>query len=242
MTGVRLHNVVCIEELLSGRLQRCARALLVVFAAATLLDVVASAQAQSPASPPPISLVRYDEDYGYLRSATPDQINALSPWTSLKYIRLNKSGSVYLPLGAEVRLRYEQYRNNNWGVGPQDPNGYVWARALPLVDMHVGEKVRFFGQLSSAFALGLDVPKSPIDEDRLDVLQAFVEVRLPLAPNDQSPLELSLGRQLLSYGSGRLIDTKYGVNVLQTFDAAKAVIKSAQWQIDGFYARPAEKK
>jgi hypothetical protein len=80
---------------------------------------------------PPIDNVRYTEDYGYLRGGDPDAMDALSPWGPVKYIPLNKAGDVYLTLGAELRLRYERYEDNNWGQGPQDNDGYLWARALP---------------------------------------------------------------------------------------------------------------
>src|SRR2546423_4123840 len=215
--------------------------LFVLVLAAILFGRVEPIEADSPGTPPPIGLVRFDEDYSYLRNAGSNQLRALSPWTSLKYIPLNKAGDLYLTLGTEVRLRYERYDNNLWGQGPQDSDGYLWARFLPLADLHLGEHVRVFGQLISAFAFGLDVPKSPIDENRLDVLQSFIDLRLPLAQNDQAALTLRFGRQLLSYGAGRLIDTKYGVNVLQTFDAGKAFIETDRWRLDGFYAQAAAK-
>src|SRR5437588_9765546 len=213
----------------------------VLIFAAILLGRVEPVRAGPPDAPPPIGLVRFDENYLYLRSAGSNQLSALSPWTSLKYIPLNEAGDLYLTLGGEVRLRYERYDNNLWGQGPQDSDGYLWARFLPVADLHLGEHIRVFGQLISAFALGLDVPKSPIDENRLDVLQAFIDLRLPLAENDQAALTLRFGRQLLSYGAGRLMDTKYGVNVLQTFDAAKFFIETDRWRLDGFYAQAAQK-
>jgi hypothetical protein len=182
--------------------------------------------------------VRYTEHYGYLRTAGPQAAEALRPWAPLKYIPLDDAGDVYLTLGAELRLRYEWYGNNNWGEGPQDHDGYLWARAMPLADLHMGENVRVFGQLITAFAYGLDVPKSPVDEDRLDLLQGFADVRLPV-PGDHDPaVTLRLGRQLMTYGSGRLIDIRYGPNVLQPFDAAKAFFESERFRLDAFYARP----
>lgn len=218
----------------SGRGRYSLQTLLV--AAATLLGHVARVGAE----PPSIENVRYTEDYSYLRSGNANATEALSPWASLKYIPLNKAGDIYLTLGSEFRLRYERYENNNWGEGPQDNDGYLWARALPLADLHVGDNVRFFGQVISAVAYDLDVPASPVDEDRLDVLQAFTDVRLPMEPNGQVPLTLRLGRQLMTYGSGRLIDIRYGPNVLQTFDAAKALVETDRWRLDAFYARPAD--
>ena len=207
-----------------------------------MLAWAAAAGAEPASAPPSIEIVRHTEEYGYLRRADPGAAEALSPWAPLKYIPLNADGDVYLTLGAEVRLRYEWYGDNNWGEGPQDTDGYLWARALPLADLHVGSAVRFFGQLISAFVYDLDVPKSPVDEDRLDVLQGFVDVRLPLTGDEaqQRSLTLRLGRQLMTYGSGRLINVRYGPNVLQAFDAAKASIERARWRLDAFYARPAD--
>ena len=44
----------------------------------------------------------------------------------------------------------------------------------------------------------------------------------------------------MTYGSGRLIDFRYGPNVLQSFDAAKAFVESDRFRLDAFYARPAD--
>jgi hypothetical protein len=182
--------------------------------------------------------VRHTEDYGYLRARDAQATAALWPWAPLKYIPLNDTGDTYLTLGSEFRLRYERYENNNWGEGPQDNDGYFWARALPLADLHVGDNVRFFGQLITAYVFGLDVPQTPVDEDRLDLLQGFADVRLPLAEACGPALTLRLGRQLMTYGSGRLIDIRYGPNVLQSFDAAKVFVESDRVRLDAFYARP----
>ena len=193
-----------------------------------------------PPDPPPIENVRYTEDFGYLKSRDPAATEPLAPWGPLKYIPLNEQGDIFLTLGAEFRLRYEWYQDNNWGEGPQDDDGYLWARALPLADLHVGDNVRFFGQLIAAYVYGLDVPVSPVDEDRADALQAFADVRLPLGPDGESSLTLRPGRQLLTYGSGRLIDVRYGTNVLQSFDAIKAFVETERWTLDAFYARPVD--
>jgi hypothetical protein len=195
---------------------------------------------EPPPDPPPIANVRYTEDYGYLQEEDPAATEALSPWAPLKYLRLNAAGDIYLTLGAELRLRYERYEDNNWGDGPQDKDGYLWERVLPLVDLHVGEHFRFFGQLISAFAFDLDVPESPVDEDSLDALQLFADGRLPLGGDENAAVTLRPGRQLLTYGSGRLIDVRYGPNVLQAFDAAKTFIETETWRCDAFYARPVD--
>ena len=80
------------------------------------------AYAQSaPPDPPPLTPLRYDEDYSYL--ADP---NARSGawWEPLKYIPSDETGDVYLTLGGEIRPRYESYENNNWGQEPAPDDGY----------------------------------------------------------------------------------------------------------------------
>ena len=212
----------------------------VVLGCGLLLGNAGAAGDDEPPDPPPITSRRYTEDYGYLKAGEPAAVEALSPWARLKYLPLNAAGDVYLTLGAELRLRYEWYGDNNWGDGPQDEDGYLWERALPLADLHLGEHFRLFGQLISAFAFDLDVPESPVDEDHLDALQLFVDGRLPLESDGNAALTLRPGRQLLTYGSGRLIDLRYGPNVLQAFDAAKALFETERWRVDAFYARPVD--
>jgi hypothetical protein len=186
-----------------------------------LADAPTSRPAQ--AALPPITPIRYTEDY----SAAPP---------SLKHIPLGDGGDTYLSLGLEVRLRYEFYQDNLWGQGPQDSGGYLWGRAMPYADLHIGPSFRAFGQLVSAFEWWDSTGIKPPDEDRLDLLQAFVDVRVPIG-EDQSLL-VRPGRQILRYGSERLIGMRYGANVPLPFDAALARFESAQWRIDAFYGHP----
>jgi hypothetical protein len=177
----------------------------------------------SPPALPPITPVRYTEDY----SAAPP---------SLKHIPLGDGGDSYLSLGIEFRLRYELYLDNVWGQGPQDSDGYLWERAMPYADLHLGPNFRAFGQLVSAFEWGDATGFKPPDEDRLDLLQAFVDVRIPIG-EDRSLL-FRPGRQILRYGSERLIGMRYGANVPLPFDAALARFESGSWRIDAFYGHP----
>jgi hypothetical protein len=180
---------------------------------------------------------RYNEDYTVLRDATfaggADPL-AIAPH---KYVPLDELGKSYISFGSEFRLRYEFYDDNAWGEGPQDDGGYLWGRALPYADLHLGPNFRAFGQLVAAFEWDDDAGVSPPDEDRLDLLQGFVDVTIPLG--DASVL-VRPGRQLLRYGSERLIGLRYGPNVLQPFDAALARFEQGSLRLDSFYARPVE--
>ena len=184
--------------------------------------------------PPPLTTLRYDEDYAYLRNPA---ARTGAWWEPLKYVPLNAAGNVYVTLGAELRLRYEGFENNNWGQEPVPDDGYLWYRALPLADLHLGPHVRLFGQLIAAWAEGKEPSASPIDETGVDLLQGFADVRLPLGDADAS-LTLRPGRQMLSYGSEKLIGIRYGPNVLRAFDGVKGFLQAGAWRVDGFYARP----
>src|SRR5204863_6064126 len=97
------------------------------------------------------------------------------------------------------------------------------------------DRLRLFSQL--IFAESIDQESvSPADRNRADVLQAFLAYRLDIAP--ELALNFQAGRQLLRFGSGRLVDVRYGPNVLQPFDAAKAGIDFSGWHADLFYSRP----
>lgn len=197
--------------------------------------VAGSAHAQSrQPSPPPLTMLRDDEDYAYLRDPA---ARTGAWWEPLKYIPLNKTGDVYVTVGAELRLRYEGYENNTWGQEPAPDDGYLWYRALPVVDLHLGPHVRLFGQLIAAWAEGKEPSESPIDETGVDLLQGFADVTLPLG-DETARLTLRPGRQMLSYGSERLIGIRYGPNVLRTFDGVKSFLYAGDWRVDGFYARP----
>src|ERR1041385_4482894 len=58
-----------------------------------------STQNQSP----PYKLLRYDEDYSYLKDPT----RRTDIWDPVKYIPLGSREGWYLSLGGEMRLRYE---------------------------------------------------------------------------------------------------------------------------------------
>jgi hypothetical protein len=180
--------------------------------------------------------MRYDEDYLYLRDPG---ARSGAWWEPLKFIPLNASGYVYLTFGNEARLRYEVLRNHNFGEGPQDDDGYMWLRTLPSADLHVGEHFRAFGQLVSAFAVDREPFERRVDENRFDVLQAFTDFRFALLQPERH-LTIRLGRQMLKYGSDRLISNRYGLNVPESFDGLKAFAQFGSWQVDAFWVRPVE--
>jgi len=138
--------------------------------------------------------------------------------------------------GVEARLRHETYRNNLWGGAEAPDDSYGWLRVLPSVDLRPGPGLRLFGELIGAWARGVEPAESPVDETGLDLLQGYAQLRF------DNGLSLQGGRQLLVYGSERLISRRWGPNVPQAFDGGLARVESTAWRVDAFFMRPVENK
>ncbi|MDI3954782.1 alginate export family protein [Pseudomonas aeruginosa] len=183
---------------------------------------------------PTLTIERYSEDW----TAFADPENRKGRWTErFKYIPLSDDGTTYLTTGLEARSRYESYENVNWGAAQDD--SYVWNRLMPYADLHVG-KVRVFAQPILSAISGTDRTKGPADSTGIDMLQAFVDVELAV-PGDAS-LQLSAGRKLVSFGSGRFIDRRYGTGVPLPFDGVEAILTGEVHQLTGFYLQPVDTK
>ena len=182
--------------------------------------------------PPKYQKLRYEEDYRYLQDVS-KRIDWFDP---VKYVPLSEDGEYYLSLGGLIRERYEYIHNPLWGQDPQDKRGVFLERYTLHADVHVGAYVRVFGQLHSALESGRRGGPSPVDEDKLDLQQAFLDIALPLG--EGRTLTLRGGRQEMSYGSARLIDVRQGPNVRRSFDGARALLQWGDLRIDGLVARP----
>lgn len=174
---------------------------------------------------------RWDEDWTALRDAPPG-----GPWwRPFKYVPLNADGSAYASFGLEARLRHEGFENNLWGAGPAPDDGYLWRRVMPHADLHVGP-VRVFGQLIAADAYGVGAGEGPADATRVDRLQSFADVSIPLGAD--AALTLRGGRALMPLGTERLVGVRYGPNVPLAFDGGRAMIDFGRFHGEVFAVRP----
>ena len=205
----------------------------VAVAAALVLPPLVEGWADEPARPT-LKPLRQDEDWSVLcdpafRTGLIDQV---------KCIPLTLDRSAWLTLGGEVRESYQYTHNPAWGDDPQDDDGVFLQRYALFGDLRLGPSVRLFGELFSALEDGRAGPTSPVDENRLDVQQAFVELSTPLPATSQGMLRG--GRQELRYGSGRLVDFREGTNVRRKFDGALGRLSRGDWRLDVIAARPAD--
>ena len=117
---------------------------LVILASAVSSTLLAQTSS-SPPAPPAYKQLRYDEDYGYLR----DRATHSDLFDAIKFVPLGAEGDNYPSLGGEIRQRYEYFHNPVWGQEKEDPNGYWLQRYMLHADLHLGNRVRFFGQIKS---------------------------------------------------------------------------------------------
>lgn len=187
-----------------------------------LLLTAKSVSAQS------FKLMRFDENYLHLKDS------ARTAYSSFKYLPLSRSGSgyPYLSSGGEIRAEYDYVRNEDWGENGQGTDPYFTARFNVHADLQVNERLRMFAQLRSAQEDGRNNGPRPIDEDRLNIQNLFLE----LAPfrTGKNLIRLRLGRQEVDYGSGRLISVQEGPNARLYFDGAKIMYAAAGFTFDAF--------
>ena len=197
----------------------------------------APAAAQGPVDAPTLTNIRYDEDWSILA----DPASRTGRWTErFKYIDLD--GGAYLTTGLELRIRNENYRANLWGDADAPDDGYVWLRALPYADLHVG-RVRAFVQPIAAYAIGVAPSAGPVDQTRADLLQGFVDIRLAGAetgPANGLGITIRAGRQMLPLGTERLVGTRYGPNVPLAFDGLRGLVSIGDARISLLAVRPVQ--
>src|SRR5262245_18915574 len=185
----------------------------------------AAAPTPSPQSPPPFQALRYDENWGYLEDES-----RRSEWLDrLKYIPLNNRGW-YLSLGGEARIRYEYFSQFNFGIGPQDDDGYLLQRYLLHADAHFGKRVRVFAQLQSGIESGRNGGPRLTDDDRLEVHQAFLDLKFG---DEARSLTVRVGRHKMDFGAGRLISAAEGLNLRRSFDGMRVIYRHGPWLING---------
>src|ERR1700682_2529005 len=155
-----------------------------------------SSHAQTPTSVrPAYTAERYDEDWSFLRDAS-KRTDLFDP---IKWIPLGKDESWSLTLGGELRERFQDVRNPAFGLPSPVRNTDVFHRAYLFADVHLGPHFRTFVELGTGETGGTTKKPSPFEQDRLDVLQLFADLRIPVGKSRD--FTLRVGRQDLMFGS-----------------------------------------
>lgn len=202
---------------------------------AGLLTFPATLWADEAAQPDPYpKVLRYEEDYRYLADPT----KRSDFWDPIKFIPLTASKESYLTIGGEWRERYENFDPPAFGLTGIDHDGFVLHRLLLSGDLHLGEEFRTFVQLGSHFESGRKGLPVSTDDDDLDLQQGFLETKFDLT--EVTSAGLRAGRQEIVLGSGRLVTIREGTNVRRSFDGARAMLRSAGYNVDALWAETVE--
>jgi hypothetical protein len=184
---------------------------------------------------PPLNPFPAEQNWSFLA----DSSKRTDFFDPVKYIPLGENPQLYLSLGLEYRIEYEDYDNWMFGEGPQDHNGYVMNRVMPHFDFHAGTDFCLFSEFEFDFEDGRNGgPRPQIDEDRGDVHQAFLEIGSHVS--SAHGISLRAGRQEVVLGSGRLFDNNEGPNVKLSFDGFRLIAEGAHVRLDLFAVKPVE--
>ncbi len=171
--------------------------------------------------------LNYEEDYRYLS----DKNKQSGLWTKLKYITL--FGKAYMTLGGEVRTRLEMRDHLKYGKANEDYGLDFQQRSRLWTDIRLAASFRLFGELQSGTTSGLDYSSSPVDNNLIEIHQAFAEYTA--AFSSASKLFVRVGRQEIMFGKARLFDVRQPPNNRHAYDAARIGFKKDKWNF-GFIA------
>jgi hypothetical protein len=179
------------------------------------------------ADAPPFKLIRSDESYAYLADRPGVGLD------SLRYIPLGPDA--YLSLGGEARLRMDSIDAPRFGIGGAEADRYGLGRLLFSADLHLGSRVRVYGQLG--LHRDFDKKESPAvsDRDGVDAQVAFVDV----TPDADRRWRLRLGRQEVAFNATqRFVSVRESPNIRQSFDGARLTRQVKDLRLDAFYLHP----
>ena len=149
-----------------------------------------------------------------------------------------------LTLDIEERLRFEARENSrdfDKSVNDVRDDAWVLSRFRLGLAIRPSSRVKIYAQTQDTrewFSTRGDVPGINGVEggDYFDLRQLFVE----FGNAKESPLTLTVGRQVLDYGDRRLVgDSRWG-NFGLTFDAVKLRLQTDKFWVDAFAARPVQ--
>jgi hypothetical protein len=174
-------------------------------------------------------ILRYNEDWSYLKDPSKRK-NFLDPF---KFIPLDASKDSYVTLFGDERIRNVNESTKNVKKGTSATN-FTAVRTDFGADIHITPYFRGFVQFVSAYDLGDGhrIGALPASfQNPFDVLQAFVE---PMGQIGRVKVGLRVGREVMKWGNGTVIDPNDFPNVQTAFDAVHPYAVWDQWRVDAF--------
>ncbi|QDT18259.1 alginate export family protein [Gimesia chilikensis] len=189
----------------------------------------------SPVKPPadPYKPLFFDNTFGSYLS------NPNHPWLlgeRLKEMPLGDECSPYtLSVGGELRHRWMHEQNRLRPGGPINTDYNLW-RWRQYFDLHISDFARVYFEGIDASIFDNDLPPTPIDINRWNVQNAFVDVKLH--EWDGAPGWFRYGRQEMLYGSQHLISPLDWSNTRRNFEGFKYFHHTDSVHFDAFITNP----
>lgn len=168
------------------------------------------------------------EDWSRLR----DKSKRTDPLDVLKFIALNENKTIWLSFSGETRLRNWFESRPNLGTQHNNDSGRFGVRNLYGADLHLGEHVRFFGQLVNADAGGWNgYGYGSTYRKRLDAQQAFVETRWNMLGAKSG---FMFGRQQFVGAPSYMLYSRETPNVPLSWNGFRGYMVWPRFRIDGW--------
>ncbi|MCA9069498.1 MAG: alginate export family protein [Planctomycetaceae bacterium] len=139
-------------------------------------------------------------------------------------------------IGGALRYPYLDKRNRLRPPLRAGRSSYDQYRFTPFVQMKYKDLATVHIEAIDAPTFGNDLPQVIIDENRSDLLQAYIDLNLMEIGDGE--LHFKYGRQFLKYGSQHLISPLAWANTYRNFEGYKLYYTSNTWDIDGFAVQP----
>ena len=197
-------------------------------------------QAQQKSSRPGYQLLRQNENWSAIAERSPsDKSDLFDP---IKYVPLNESGSIWASFGGHYRVRNETWNNFGFSDTEGRDDNYTNTRLFMHADIHLGKHVRVFAEGKTALATTRNLPggNRGLDIDSADLLNAFVDLSMPIA--DGGTMTFRGGRQELLFGKQRLVSPLPWGNSFRTFEGFSGELKISNWKVTGFWTHPVRVK
>lgn len=178
---------------------------------------------------PDYQTLRFEERWD-ARPATADAFDAL------KHVALG--GRAFVTVAGQERARSERVRHLAMdGDGASD--AFALQRLRVSADLHVGDRLRFFGELRDSRAAGRDLPGGarPQDDDRRDAQNAFGELSCCRA-GARAWAALRVGRQEMIQAKERLVSPGDWTNAPRTFQGVRGLARLGAATADAFTTHP----
>ena len=178
------------------------------------------------------ALLRQDEDWSHIPADGRD-----APFDRLKHFAIDRHGDISASVAVDGYVSFRQYTDQLLGRVP-GPNPALNTRLNVHVGVDLDDRVRLYAALKHGDNEFGAEPVAPVDRNRLDLHQAFVQFNFGDAfGGERKDVLVRVGRQEISYGAGRLISARLGPNVRSNFDGVTLRARAGPVVADAFVMR-----